>query len=433
MATTSDHLALTLQATGENNNTWGEVLNTQLIAIENKLSDTATISSTGGTTVLSTAQEQTAVIKCDGTLVSNITLECGTRVNQYLVWNATSGAYTVTLKTNAGTGITVPQGEAYVLACDGTNVVQVPLESPNTYIASLLADTSPQLGGFLDPNANYIGMAKGGDIASASPLVIDTDGDFFDVTGTTGFSAMTVAANRFFVLQFDGALTITHGASLLLPTAANITTEAGDRALFFSTGADTVICLAYTRADGAPLTGTDTELSQGTHTIWIPAVAWYSATTNGAASYQAETTAGRPDIKGWAFDDGTDEYVQCAIAMPKSWNEGTVTFRVHWTTTATGTTGVSWGLQGVAVSDGDTIDVAYGTAVVVDDDAQSAAEDVLVSPTSGAVTIAGTPAAGDLVFLQLFRDVSDSNDDMTEDAILLGVEVFVTLNAANDD
>ena len=52
---------------------------------------------------------------------------------------------------------------------------------------------------------NAPGRAKGADIASASPLVIG-DGDYFDVTGTTGFAAMTVAANRHFFLQFDGAL-----------------------------------------------------------------------------------------------------------------------------------------------------------------------------------------------------------------------------------
>ena len=32
--------------------------------------------------------------------------------------------------------------------------------------------------------------AKGADIASASPLVLGTDGSYFDVTGTTGFSTM---------------------------------------------------------------------------------------------------------------------------------------------------------------------------------------------------------------------------------------------------
>jgi len=93
---------------------------------------------------------------------------------------------------------------------------------------------------------------KGGDIASASPTVIDTDGDYFDVTGTTSFTAFTVAANRHFVLQFAGALTMTHHATNLdLPGEANITTAAGDIAEFFSTGANTVQCINYTRAEGA--------------------------------------------------------------------------------------------------------------------------------------------------------------------------------------
>jgi len=95
---------------------------------------------------------------------------------------------------------------------------------------------------------------KGGDIASASPLVIDTDGSYFDVTGTTGFSAMTVAADKQFALQFDGALVMTHHATNLdLPGEANITTAAGDVAIFQSTGANTVQCLSYTRADGTPI------------------------------------------------------------------------------------------------------------------------------------------------------------------------------------
>ena len=102
---------------------------------------------------------------------------------------------------------------------------------------------------------NAPGRAKGADIASASPLVIG-DGDYFDVTGTTGFAAMTVAANRHFFLQFDGALVMTHHATNLdLPGAANITTAAGDVAEFFSTGSNTVQCVNYTKADGTPVVG----------------------------------------------------------------------------------------------------------------------------------------------------------------------------------
>jgi hypothetical protein len=83
-------------------------------------------------------------------------------------------------------------------------------------------------------------MTKGGDIASASPLVIDTDGNYFDVTGTTSFAAMTVAAGNYFMLQFDGALTITHGSGIELPGAADLTTAAGDRLICYATAADTV-------------------------------------------------------------------------------------------------------------------------------------------------------------------------------------------------
>ena len=116
------------------------------------------------------------------------------------------------------------------------------------------ASTTVKLGGLLDTDGNYIQTEKGGDITSASPLVIDTDGDYFDVTGTVSFAAMTVAADRQFTLQFDGILTMTHHATNLdLPGEANITTAAGDVATFQSTGSNTVQCINYTRADGTPI------------------------------------------------------------------------------------------------------------------------------------------------------------------------------------
>jgi len=116
--------------------------------------------------------------------------------------------------------------------------------------------TTVKLGGLLDTDGNYIQTEKGGDLTSASPLVIDTDGSYFDVTGTTNFAAMTVAADRQFTLQFDGVLTMTHHATNLdLPGEANITTAAGDVATFQSTGSNTVQCINYTRADGSGIAG----------------------------------------------------------------------------------------------------------------------------------------------------------------------------------
>ena len=171
----------------------------------------------------------------------------------------------------------------------------------------------------------------------------------------------------------------------------------------------------------------------GVNTIWIPAGAMRPTTSNGCAALtDVETTSGRPDMTVLDFDDGSDEHAQFQVAFPKSWNEGTITFQVYWCSTAADTDGVSWGLQGVSVPDNSTIDVAYGTAIVVDDVNQGAAEEMLVSPTSSAVTIAGA-AVDTTTFFRIFRDVSDANDTAAEDARLLGVKLFFTTNAQNDD
>lgn len=150
-----------------------------------------------------------------------------------------------------------PFGKLYYLSA--TDPVDIGTDSLSFVLVpqfgfEVVDDLSPQLGSFLDPNGFFIGMDKGGDITSASPLVIDTDGDYFDVIGTTNFEAMTVAVNRHFFLQFDGILTMTHHTTNLdLPGEANITTAAGDVAEFFSTGANTVQCVSYIRADGSPV------------------------------------------------------------------------------------------------------------------------------------------------------------------------------------
>lgn len=172
----------------------------------------------------------------------------------------------------------------------------------------------------------------------------------------------------------------------------------------------------------------------GKQTIWVPAAAMTPTVSNGCGEMVAvETTAGQPDLQVLDFDATADEHAQFSIAFPKSWALGTVTFQVWWTTAATDTDGVAWGLQAVAQSDGDAIAAAYGTAIVVTDVGQSTANDVYVTAESSAITIAGTPADDDIVHFRLFRDVSDAADTMAEDARLLGVKVFFTTDAARDN
>lgn len=96
---------------------------------------------------------------------------------------------------------------------------------------------------------------QGSDVASAATISLG-EGGYFNITGTvtiTDIDFATDKAGRRAWLKFAGILTLTNGASLILPTGANIVTAAGDCAEFVSEGADVVRCVAYTRANGQAL------------------------------------------------------------------------------------------------------------------------------------------------------------------------------------
>ena len=110
--------------------------------------------------------------------------------------------------------------------------------------------------GALNFSGARINEAQGADIASAGTINLDTaTGNLVDVTGTTAITAITLSQGREAVIRFTGVLTLTHGASLVLPGAASITTAAGDFAVFRGYAAGVVRCVTYSRADGAAVGG----------------------------------------------------------------------------------------------------------------------------------------------------------------------------------
>jgi len=87
----------------------------------------------------------------------------------------------------------------------------------------------------------------GANIASAGTvnLAVAT-GDYVVVTGTTGVTGFgTVAAGMRYFVEFDGALTITHAATLLCPGAKDIKTAAGDVVWLESKGSGSWKVLAH--------------------------------------------------------------------------------------------------------------------------------------------------------------------------------------------
>lgn len=182
-------------------------------------------------------------------------------------------------------------------------------------------------------------------------------------------------------------------------------------------------------ADLAP--GGDTVT--GKHAVPVMAVAITPRQSGGCATIAVTSGAsGQPDFASLAFDATTAEYAEFALAMPESWNEGTVTFKPHWSHASTTLNfGVCWKLRAVAIGNGDALAANFGTAQSSVDTGGST-DTIYTGPESSAITIAGTPAAGDLVFFQVYREPTDGGDTLAIDARLHGITVYITTAAATD-
>ena len=406
MASTFTDLGIELMATGENAGTWGTKTNSNLNLIEQLTGGFNTQSIAGGaqTTALTvvdgntTGTAQHRMIEFTGTISGNQIVTIPLDVETfYFLRNSTSGSHTVQFKYASGSGATftfaaTDKGDAIVFASanDGTN--------PD--IISL---------GFGDGDVTLTGTQTLTNKTLTAPKI--------------GTSILDTNGNELFLL------TATSSAVNEL-TYANAAT--GNNPSFTASGETNVGINLVPKGSGV-LQGNGSALKiAGKETMWVPAAAMYGPTTNPADAALVETTATRPDLNVWDFDASTQQYTQFTVAMPKSWNEGTVTYQVYWSPSTTNTGNCIFGLQGVACADGDTIDVAFGTAVEVTDAGIGTVEDQQISAESGAMTVAGSPAAGEQSYFQLYRDAADGSDTFTGECRVLGIKLFFTTDAAND-
>lgn len=128
MASTYDALLrLELQTTGENANTWGDKTNNNLELVAVAIAGAVSINLAGsGTHTLTTANATTdearrMSLTFTGILTGARTVVIPSSSKVYVIRNATTGAYTTTVKTATGAGVVVPQGSVTIVLCDGTD------------------------------------------------------------------------------------------------------------------------------------------------------------------------------------------------------------------------------------------------------------------------------------------------------------------------
>lgn len=171
--------------------------------------------------------------------------------------------------------------------------------------------------------------------------------------------------------------------------------------------------------------------SDPTRTIVLPAPAWKETTTAGCAAITT-VEAGTNDIDYQVldFDTTTDESAFINFVMPVSWDGGVINFRYVWTTASGGAAEtVVFELAGRSFGNDEAIDQANGTAIEVSD-TWIADGDIHISDLSADVTLAGTPAGGEWVHLEITRDVSE--DDLGGDARLIAVIITYAMAQYSD-
>jgi hypothetical protein len=251
-------------------------------------------------------------------------------------------------------------------------------------------------------------------------------------TGALSFSDLFLASGA--VLNFNnGNYTVTHSAGLLTTNGAlSIGTGNAFTCGTIELGAASDTTLSRTAAGAVAIEGAAVKTA-GKETVWVSASAMRPRSVNGPGGPNVVNLAtNNITISTLDFDATNFECAVFEIAMPKSWNEGTFTCQFVWSHAATTTNfGVVWGLEALATSDDDAMDAALGTLVQTTDTGGTT-NDRYISPESTAVTAAGSPAEGDVVYFQVSRRPADASDTMAIDARLHGIRLFFTTNAAND-
>jgi hypothetical protein len=369
----------------------------------------------------------------------------------YLVRNGASGTVAI---TNGSNSVNVVSGEVCDVFTDGTGIYK---SNNKDYVDAAILNAS--ISGSLPAQAGNNGKFIQTDGANASWQDVEPS-DIFGLTGVlagkqdldTDLTAIAALApsNDDLVQRKGGVWTNRTVAQLLVdlgiagltaslaskqPLDTDLTdfaalSPSNDDIAQRKAGAWASRTMAQLLVDLAAAGAAKLTDLLGLQEIPIPASAMTARLVNGPAQGLTETTTNKVMLATLDYDPATTEYAQIRFPMPKRWNEGTVTAQFEWTAAATGN--VVWACRAVAISDDDPVDAAFGTAQTVTD-AVTAANDFMKSAKTSAITIGGSPAEGDMVIFEFYRDAASGSDTLnSNDARLLAVVLSVTTDAKDD-
>lgn len=145
-----------------------------------------TINTTGGNTVLTTPQSRASSMAVTGALTSNVNIITPDVMALFVAENLTTGAFTVTFKTAAGSGIVIPQDGHIPIYADGTNVENpvAALVGSDLTLARIAGSTYSTIQHWRN-NFASAGIIAGGVISDAGGATINVTGGSCAIRATT--------------------------------------------------------------------------------------------------------------------------------------------------------------------------------------------------------------------------------------------------------
>lgn len=233
MSTTSPLLKLILQDLDENPDTWGNVLNVSgLECLEDGVAGTATVTlasaadytltdTTGGPTGADHARNM--ILDVAGTPGGTTNIIVPTRSKVYLAVNATTDASSIVIKTTAGTGVTIPNGSAYWVYCDGTNIETINVALADAATTATTATNALQLGGVVAAGYGPLATANkwtAGQVVEADTITVTGTGPYLLTPTIATSNAFYHLTTQSFTLQGPAGGTLGQRFSLVVQQAA---------------------------------------------------------------------------------------------------------------------------------------------------------------------------------------------------------------------
>ncbi len=141
-----------------------------------------------------------------------------------------------------------------------------------------------------------------------------------------------------------------------------------------------------------------------------------------AALAQTAIGAGKPDIQTLDFDAVSDESAIVQVTLPDSWDAGQITAEILWSQATSASGDVVWSVAALAANDTETLDASFGTATNVTDSGGTA-DTLYVTPETAAIVPAGTPSAGNTLWVRVTREAGDAGDTLAQDARFHGLHL----------